>query len=215
MPPRGRIDNLVLDKPAGPFLAFFRFSPCWVNRTGGAGPVRPTLFDILGRMAEIATVSHLLDAQPERKLRRLRDGILAEITRLQDEMRLVESALERKRSAHTPAVSTRPVGPHKANGGRFEGLAREELLRHVQAVGHPVTAPEMREILESKGIVRKTEAIRTGLARLVAREQLVRLSTGRFAVPNANGNGDRVEAQTGPSSQTSLNDGYPPERTDG
>lgn len=155
-------------------------------------------------MAEL-TVMELLASQPERKLRRMHDGILAEIDRLQTELRQVDEALTLKRSrlGHGGAAAS-PVAADKNHTGRFEGLPREELLAHVARVGRPVSAPEMRGILEAKGIVRRTEAVRTGLARLVQRHELIRTEDGKFAVPDQNGNSLDTENEAGLSSQTVL-----------
>ncbi len=121
-------------------------------------------------MADYDTLTELLIAQPERKLQKLRNGIVTEIERLGVELRLVDEALTRKRSR-----------------GRSD-----EALAHIKEIGHPVKPPEVREVLVTKGIVRKVEAVRTAMTRLVSDGLLERTHDGRFAVPN--GNGARVEA---------------------
>lgn len=159
-------------------------------------------------MAEQLTVSDLLAAQTERKLTKMRDGIISEMDRLRTELRFVDDALSKKRKPREAAPVDRPAESRKeqpkprrvSQSGQFEGLPRDELLRYVKEYGQPVSAPEMREYLTTKGIVRKTEAVRIALARLVRDGRLTRIETGKFAVPSTNGNGASPKAERPASS---------------
>jgi hypothetical protein len=139
-------------------------------------------------MAETGTLSDLLAAQSERKLIKMRDGIVSEMERLRLELRLVEGAISKKRkpSEETPVRQAGPVRlsaspvPRSERNGRFEGLPSDELLAYVMEIGQPVRAPEVREYLLSKGIVRKLEAVRVALHRLEEKKKLVRDFEGRY-----------------------------------
>jgi hypothetical protein len=52
-----------------------------------------------------------------------------------------------------------------------------------------------REFLMTKGIVRKTEAVRVSLSRLEKSGRLSRTLDGKFAVPSSNGNGASPHAE--------------------
>jgi hypothetical protein len=167
-------------------------------------------------MADFNTVTELLISQTDRKLNNLRGSIVSEITRLQGELRLVEEALRRKRarSVHDTGAHVSNVTTNGSGTTSFEGLPSHDLLAYVREVDKPVSASEMREVLEAKGITRTTEAVRTALTRLRKRGLLVRASDGRFAVPTTNTDGTEVEGP-GLSSQVTLGDGYPPGASDG
>jgi hypothetical protein len=150
-------------------------------------------------MAEQITVSDLLAAQTERKLTRMREGIIGEMDRLRTELKLVDEALSRKRKPREDASQPRPqsevIAARVSRDGRFDGLPRDELLALVAEFGSPVKPAEMREFLMGKGIVRKTEAVRVAMNRLVQAGRLTRSAEGRFAVPNSNGNGAHSETE--------------------
>jgi hypothetical protein len=136
-------------------------------------------------MAKIRSVASLLAAQPREDLVAMRDGLRAEITRLQTELEFVDEALNRKGSPRS-AVAGRKT---RRESGR---LPREELFKVIQAQGGPVSAPDVRTALESKGYELRTEAVRTGMMRLVDDGKLVRLGDGLYAVANADG--DKTDA---------------------
>jgi hypothetical protein len=159
------------------------------------------LFDV-----EPTTLSDLLAAQGERKLRKMREGITRELERLRIELELVDTALMRKISAKQNAATpsrradvVSPTGsvvfearatvPVRGSNGGFTGLSREELFDFVVERGGTVTAPEMQAFLAKKGIEKNVEAVRVGLTRLAKDGRLIR-EQGRFAVAN----GAKVEA---------------------
>jgi hypothetical protein len=133
-------------------------------------------------MPRVRTLTALLASQPEEDLVEMRDGIRSEIERLQTELSFVEEALNRK-----PRRGSR-TGPRKTTARRQIGLPREELFRLIAALGRPVTAPEVRDMLAERGIEMRTEAVRTGMLRLVEKDKkLVRVGEGRYAVRKENG----------------------------
>jgi hypothetical protein len=141
---------------------------------------------------DFETLSQFLDAQTERKLQKMRDGIRGKIDNLATELQMVESALARKR----PKVRAEPaVAPANGSKTRNGQLSRAELYRYVVEVGHPVKAAEMRTILAEKGIIRRVEAVRTSLVRLEADGKLKRGSDGRFGVAASGGVGAEAEDQ--------------------
>jgi hypothetical protein len=145
-------------------------------------------------MADSLTLTDLLMSQTERKLTRMREAIVAERDRLGTELKLVDEALARKQRGKQPRTDEQRK-PKPSNGGaakspadgRFEGLSRDALYEYVAEYGQPVKAPEMRDYLATKGIVRNVEAVRVALVRLTRDKRLTRYPDGRFAVPNGNG----------------------------
>lgn len=161
-------------------------------------------------MAEQLTVSDLLAAQPERKLYRMRSGIIAAMEMLQVELRQVDDAIERKRAGRErvdpaqPVVEPSAVATRSNGDGRFEGLSRDELFAYVVEFGAPVKVTEMRKFLATKGIERTTEAVRVGLNRLHKAGRLVRIPDGRFVVPSTSGNGAHPETEPPPVQAVDL-----------
>jgi hypothetical protein len=141
-------------------------------------------------MADRDSVTDLLMAQSERKLQRMRAGILAEIERLGVELKMVDEALRRRDRSRPNGGDDKPATSRRIS----KQLTRKQLHGYVVEVGHPVRAPEMREVLASKGIVRSTESIRNHLMRLVGDGALTKQPDGTFAVPSSNGGGAKVEA---------------------
>jgi hypothetical protein len=152
-------------------------------------------------MAEANTLSGLLKAQPMGRLVKLRKGIVAEIDKLNDELRHVDAAMESKRSEMVAPQER--TAKKRTNGG----LPRSELLKHVADIGRPVKPPEMRDALAAKGIDRTVEAVRISLARLQRDGSLVRDADGSFAVPRSNGNGNGAKVEAG--GHSSLESGQP------
>lgn len=151
-------------------------------------------------MPDYETLSQFLDAQTERKLQKMREGIRNKIDGLAGELRMVEAALTRKRpkvrAEPTAAATTTPKG-------RNGQLSRGELYQYLIEVGRPVRPAEMRDFLAEKGILRRPEAIRNSLVRLEADGKLKRNSDGRFGVAGTGGDGAETEDQllTGPVSE--------------
>lgn len=141
-------------------------------------------------MPDTGTLSDLLAAQTERKLNKMRDGIVTEIERLRLELRFVEDAIGKKRRGKSEAA--RAVLPGMAPSprdrtGQFDGLPRAELLAYVTEMGRPVKAPDVRRHLAEKGINRNLEAVRVALNRLQRSGVLIRDADGRYVVPSKNG----------------------------
>lgn len=148
-------------------------------------------------VADYSTLSELLAAQSEKKLIKLKVSILSEIQRLGLELRLVEDALNRKgRNRVASAVAAigndRPALKTPNAAATNGGLSRADLLGYVREIGHPTTPAEVRDFLASKGIVRRIEAIRVALSRLLKAGALVRTEEGKYAVPSSNGDGAKV-----------------------
>ncbi len=165
-------------------------------------------------MANYDTLTDLLIDQPERRLKRLEKNLIGELARLGDELKVVQQAIARKASAAN-SNGVAPIAPRKkAVGntgptGRFEGLSRQDLLRHAEQMNRPVfRAPDLQQYLATKGIDRRVEAIRTGLGRLAKDGLLVRTPDGAFAVHPANGDGHgtKVEAGISPASKVVRSD---------
>jgi hypothetical protein len=132
-------------------------------------------------MPDFDSVTELLIAQNERKLHKLRAGIVAEINRLGGELKLVDDALAKKRS-RSSAAATRSSPAEGSNGASREGLPRTELFEYVTEMGKPAKAAQVRDFLLAKGIVRRVEAVRNGLVRLERDGALIRTPDGEFAV---------------------------------
>jgi hypothetical protein len=148
-------------------------------------------------MPDHSSVSDLLLAQTERKLVRMRAGILNEIDRLRIELKMVDEAIGKKKPRTAKAEPATSAPAQTTNGGKpADGLSRAELLLHVSEVGHPVKAAEMRDVLATKGIFRRVEAVRNGLVRLEGDGKLVRDSEGRFGVAGTGGGGGETEDQS-------------------
>ncbi|MHB8651341.1 MAG: hypothetical protein ACYDBR_14390 [Gaiellaceae bacterium] len=152
-------------------------------------------------MADPTTVSELLATVSERKLAKMRGGVVEQIERLGLELRLIDDALSKKRPQRVReddgSVAIQRVAKRngaRVAGGQFEGLSRLDLLGYVSEMKRPVRPPEVRDFLVTKGIVRTSEAIRVALLRLHKSGMLDRLQDGTFVVPETNGNGARVEA---------------------
>jgi hypothetical protein len=138
-------------------------------------------------MPKIRSVASLLAAQPREDLVAMRDGLRAELTRLQTELEFVEEALDQK----APPRSARSGRKTRRESGR---LPREELFKIIQKQGGPVSAPEVRAVLEEIGYQLRTEAVRTSMTRLVADGKLARMGDGLYAVADANG--DKTDADS-------------------
>jgi hypothetical protein len=148
-------------------------------------------------MPDYDTLTELLVDQSERKLKKLRANIVGEIERLGVELKVVDAALAQQARAADPNRPVRGRGRKDANGstGRFDGLSRRELFEHALEMNKPAFKPtDLRDYLITKGIVRRVEAVRNSLVRLVEDGLLERTSDGQFAVPVSNGNG--AENQT-------------------
>jgi hypothetical protein len=160
-------------------------------------------------MADYTTLTDLLIDQSERKLHKLEANIIGEIERLGDELKLVRKALARKTRGSEAARSAPNAAKRKgANGskGRFDGLPRAELLALVVEMNKPAFRPaDVRDFLMAKGIVRRVEAVRNGLMRLVNDGSLHRNADGSFAVHSSNGNGNGAKVEAG--WQSSLESG--------
>jgi hypothetical protein len=131
-----------------------------------------------------------------RRLLKIRNGLTGQIEKLQGELAMVEEVIEEKRS-EAPTVRREA----DSNGGKFEGLPRSELLKHVREVGRPVKPAEMRDALAAKGIDRRVEAVRNGLMRLVKDGDVKRTRDGKFVVKN--GGGAQSETDS-PSRESNL-----------
>jgi hypothetical protein len=143
-------------------------------------------------MPEFDTISQMLEAQGERKLQKLRTGIMERIDLLAAELKMVDAAIARKQRAKAATAE----GTTKNGGKASDGLPRAELLRYVREVGHPVKAAEMKDVLAKKGIIRRTEAVRNGLVRLERDGELARTKDGRFGVAGTSGDGGETEDQS-------------------
>lgn len=142
-------------------------------------------------MANYGTLTDLLIDQPERKLKKLETSIVHEIERLGGELKIVRSALARKARERE---GTTTAGP-KRKPSNGEGLSRGDLLAHVIRMNRDAFRPaDVRDYLTTQGIVRRVEAVRNSLVRLVDDGHLERTADGSFAVPVSSGNGARVEA---------------------
>jgi hypothetical protein len=156
-------------------------------------------------MPQFDTVTELLVSQTERKLQKLRDSIVAEIQRLGLELKLVDEALNRKRSRARDAVPVARTPQVKSGKGHaHDGLPRSELLVYVTEMKRPVKPSQVRDHLATKGIVRRVEAVRNGLIRLERDGTLTRLPDGRFAVPSKNGDGLEVKTDSPGAGSLSL-----------
>jgi hypothetical protein len=134
-------------------------------------------------MARLRTVTSFLASQPEEDLIEMRDGIRGEIERLETELSLVDEALSRKPRRGSRSAGTRPKARKESTG-----LPRAELFNVVASFRRPVTAPEVRDALAGQGIEMRTEAVRTGMLRLVDKDKkLERVGEGRYAVREGNG----------------------------
>jgi len=128
-------------------------------------------------MARVPSVAELLRKErSDDELRGLAEQYRAEIARIQRDLETVEAALEPRRRANTRSAF------HTSNGSQQSGVKRDDVFDIIVKQGHPVTAPEIRKILESKGYSIRTEAVRTHFGRLVKQNRLVALGEGRYAV---------------------------------
>lgn len=151
-------------------------------------------------MADHSTLTELLLAQSEKKLHKLRTGVMAEINRLGIELRLIEDAIAKKTKAKTQ--DTAQAGRRGENGrsaeraqtGTFKGLSRGDLLEHMRAVRRPVKPAEMQPILAEKGIAKNVEALRTAMHRLAKDGKLRRLDDGRFEPTGSSNGAEGAEA---------------------
>ena len=139
----------------------------------------------------VRSIADLLRAQPQEELEAMAEAMRSEITRLQRDLEIVESALAPKSRKRSRSRSS-----NGSNGHRGSGLKRAVLFRTVAEQGRPVSPVEMREILVAKGYDIATSAVRTGMSRLVQDGRLVRLSEGVYAVSTADGGSElEIEAR--------------------
>lgn len=140
----------------------------------------PELAATLFAVARVRSVADILRAQQsDDELRSLAEQYRAEIARIQHDLDTVEAAL----GPPTRRSNSRTV--RSSNGSATNGVKRDDVLKAIVQQGHPVTAPEIRQILESMGYSIRTEAVRTHFMRLVKDRRLVALGEGRYAVSNA------------------------------
>lgn len=108
----------------------------------------------------------LLTEQSDETLAAMLDSVEAELARLTVEKRQIEQARARK-SRRT---------------GSGERLTREQVFDVVRSAAHPVTAPEVHELLASDGLTASLNSVRNHLLRLVDKNGwLVKLDDGRYA----------------------------------
>lgn len=141
-------------------------------------------------MSDYTTLTAMLLDLSEPKLRRLRDGTRDELQRLSQELRFLEDVLARKQGAKERAEV---IGPESANG-RANDLPRSDLYAYVVEYGKAVKPGPLSRFLATKGVVRRPEAVRNGLNRLVADKKLVRLPDKSYAVAGKHGGGTKNEA---------------------
>lgn len=142
-------------------------------------------------MAEYSTLSGMLAAQGERKLVKLREGIVEEIDRLRIELKIVDDALGRKRRDKTTVENSDRSSRQTSGSNAGEGLPRTVLMAHIRDIGQrEVTPSDVQAYLTLRGVDRSIEAIRTAMGRL-ARDGALERENGHFVVLPSD-DGERV-----------------------
>jgi hypothetical protein len=138
-------------------------------------------------MSTPKSVIDLLRDQPDEVLAEMETALEAKLASTQLELSQVRQARSRrgKRPSNRPATGSR----------HLSGVTRKDIFKLIEGAGRPMTAPEVREAFEERGLHASTNAVRNSLLRLVDKDGLLeRVADGLYglAKPDSEVSGNGV-----------------------